>query len=145
MVDLVVVLSNLSSNDFDPMRVEARGIETLSEVGEAIEAHEKPTEIFATVFHFMERLDSCDLGAPGPLVHALEAVGGYELELTASVMRKPTSLTLWMVNRILNATNSPKLRSKYLRLLARSVSHPRASIEARTDAAQFLEQQGAAV
>ena len=145
MVDLASVLANLEPSDFDPMRVEARGSETLAQVGNAIETHENPAATFAAVFSFMERMQSCDLGAPGPLVHALEAVGGYESELTTSVMRKPTSLTLWMVNRILNATNDPQLRSRCLKLLARSVNHQLASPEARADAVRFLKHQGAAV
>jgi hypothetical protein len=55
------------------------------------------------MFRTMERLDGVELGTPGPLVHTLETWrGGYEKLLAESARRKPTSLSVWMVNRILN-------------------------------------------
>ena len=141
MENVAVVLISLGPTDFDPKRVEARGIETLAEVGTAIEAHRNPRELFSAVFQFMERLDSCELGTPGPLVHALEAIGGYNTELVASLMRKPTPLTVLMLNRILNAPSSTESRSKYLKLLARSATHPAASPEAKSEAARLLAYQ----
>jgi len=115
-------------------------MEVLAEVATSIESHPSPAVLFPAVFHFMERLDACDLGSPGPLVHALEAVGGYVPELSASVVRKPTFLTLWMLNRILNAANAEN-RGQLLQLLALSVEHPKASSQARSAAAQFLHRQ----
>ena len=59
----------------------------------------------------MERLDGVELGTPGPLVHTLETLrGGYEMLLAESVRRKPTLLSVWMVNRILNV-NPPDAES----------------------------------
>ena len=38
----------------------------------------------------MERLPDVDLGSPGPLVHTLERLHGYENELMRSVRRQPS-------------------------------------------------------
>jgi hypothetical protein len=55
------------------------------------------------MFDLMERLDDVDLGSPGPPVHALESTeAAYEPHLVASIRRKPSPVSVWMVNRILN-------------------------------------------
>jgi hypothetical protein len=87
----------------------------------------------------MERMGEVDLGAPGPLAHTLEALGGYEPSLLESVARKPTALTLWMVNRILNSLSGAPERRVYLAALEDSLVHPGASASAREAAAGFLE------
>lgn len=141
MINAPDALANLVADDFDPMRAEARGMEILTEVGSSIESSKDAAGAFPAVFNFMERLDSCDIGSPGPLVHALESVGGYSSELAASIMRKPTPVTIWMLNRILNATTGSGTRNMYLKLLTRSAKHPLASLEAQAMATRFLQHQ----
>lgn len=86
------------------------------------------------MFALMERLDDADLGSPGPLVHALESTGAaYEPHLEASVRRKPSPLSVWMVNRILNTGRSD--RESWVDLLKIAARHPLAA-EATQDAAQ---------
>jgi hypothetical protein len=64
----------------------------------------------------MERLSDSDLESPGSLVHTMENyVGAYEDLLADSVSRKPTTLTVWMVNRILNGAT--KERDKWMEIL----------------------------
>jgi hypothetical protein len=88
----------------------------------------------------MERLDDADLGTPGPLVHTLESwPGRYETLFMDSVKRKPLPLTVWMVNRILNA--HPPKSEQWLELLRRSQIHPLASASTKLDVARFLEHQ----
>ena len=92
------------------------------------------------MFELMERLDGVDLGSPGPLVHALESTGAaYEPGLEASVRRKPSPLSVWMVNRILN-TDRPD-RRHWFDLLTLALAHPLASEATQTDARNFLAQQ----
>jgi hypothetical protein len=92
------------------------------------------------MFDLMERLDDVDLGSPGPLVHALESTGnGYEPRLEASVRRKPSPLSVWMVNRILNADRAD--RRSWLDLLTEAASHPLASEATHADARAFLAHQ----
>lgn len=60
---------------------------------------------------FMERHPMSDFGMPGAIVHYVEQFykNGYEDLLIASVTRRPTLHTVWMINRIKNAgENSDK-------------------------------------
>ncbi len=133
------VLAALEPSDFDPRESDATGIEALSALGDEIRARELGS-CFNDVFLFMERLDDCDLGNPGPLVHALEAVGGYEEHLFASLERKPTPLTLWMLNRIINVASETE-KPALMRRLEASATHSNASESARQDATHFLRFQ----
>lgn len=91
---------------------------------------------------FMEDNPDIDYGMPGPIVHYMErdCFSGYEDLLYASVKRKPTIHTLWMVNRLIN---SPELldKSKYINLLA-SVSYNQNEPEIiRNEALHYLNYQ----
>ena len=91
----------------------------------------------------MERLDGVDLGTPGPLVHTLEAWrGSYEPLLAESVRRKPTPLSVWMVNRILNA--QPPDAESWLALLWSVADLPAASAATKAQAEQFIKYQNGA-
>jgi hypothetical protein len=87
----------------------------------------------------MKRLDGSDLGSPGPLVHALEACSGFEPFLKASLHRKPTSLSVWMINRILNS--DPHDAQDWLAQLASAGAHSNASEPTKADALEFLTYQ----
>jgi len=87
----------------------------------------------------MERLDEADLGSPGPLVHTLEAWSGYRPLLAESSHRKPSPLTVWMANRVLNT--DPPDAPEWLELLRRATGHPAACAHTQADARSFLEYQ----
>ncbi len=89
----------------------------------------------------IERLDKCDLGSPGPLIHTLEKLSGYESHLIKSLARKPTLLSLWALNRIINATSELKKKEQLLILMRQVITHPMASAEAKEEARQFLQFQ----
>jgi hypothetical protein len=99
--DLETRIRRLRSEDFE----EGDGMSELRTIVEELESEPDPRWAVGVLFDALERLDGADLGAPGPIVHFLEAVGGYEEELRRSLNRKPTSYALWMVNRILNGTH----------------------------------------
>src|SRR5262245_31321139 len=69
-----------------------------------------------TVLRFMENNPSLDYGSPGALVHFVERFSGpaYEIELLASLMRRPTDHTVWMLNRVINGTPSIAEREKLI-------------------------------
>lgn len=99
-----------------------------------------PAACAPVMFRTMERLDGVELGTPGPLVHTLETWRGrYEKLLAQSVRTKPSPLTLWMVNRILNA--SPPDAESWMALLRGVAENPAASAEAKAAAARFIEYQ----
>ena len=96
------------------------------------------------MFRLMERFPEADLGSPGPLVHEIEAMQEYAPQLLSSLARRPTLLTVWMVNRVLNATNSEADRLLWLGQLRLAASNPQASPAAQASAREFLKFQGAA-
>jgi hypothetical protein len=57
------------------------------------------------------------LGEPGPLVHAVEQVPGYEDEVIASLGRVPNYYGVWMLGRILDSDTTPEQRARVLALL----------------------------
>lgn len=52
----------------------------------------------------LERHPHLEFGTPGQVVHTLEGYRGqYEALLLASLDRRPTVMTTWVLNRLLNA------------------------------------------
>lgn len=131
----------LSATDFDLWNEDANGPEKLDQLTEELHGLDLPESAANLMLRFMERLDGSDLGSPGPLVHTLEKLPGYEGQLFESVERRPTPLSLWMINRILNATPELQKREKLMALLQQAVSHVLASEETRREAEDFMKYQ----
>jgi hypothetical protein len=130
----------LTPHDFDYANAGARGWERLDELCDEIRAVNDATTCAPVIFRTMERLDGLELGAPGPLVHTLETWrGGYEKLLAESIRRKPTPLSVWMVNRILNV--GPPDAESWLALLRGVAGNPAASDETKAQAKGFIEYQ----
>jgi len=106
---------------------------------------------FATVrgiLEFIEAHPRLDIGAPGPLVHYVESFAvkrsyrkRYERELLASLSRRPTASTVWMLNRMINVAKTKKSRELLLDAMRAAGKHPAAGSGARDRAAGFLEFQ----
>lgn len=114
--------------------------EQLDQLTDALMELPSPERAIPELFAVMERLPDSDLGSPGSLVHTLEGMD-YTEELVASIRRRPTSLAIWMVNRILNTALPPERRQFYLDLLGSVAEHPGANESARDDALHFIEFQ----
>ena len=95
------------------------------------------------IFELMEKYPHADFGSPGPLVHALERGGArlYEGELHKSLLRKPTPLTLWMYNRIINEENDYRIVKGYFERLKLFGRHPLADAKTKDVAKDFIEHQ----
>lgn len=133
-------LGALAASDFAFDNPNASGGDQLWSICEELQEQDDVLVYADDMFGLMERLDGVDLGSPGPLVHALEATGrDYEPQLVASLRRKPSRLTVWMVNRILNTDRAD--RESWLDLLSVAASHPVASEETQADARAFLARQ----
>ena len=77
------------------------------------------------IFQLIERYPHADFGNPGPLVHTLESKSGsYEDCLQQSLNRRPTPLTVWMLNRIINGEKNSIIRENLLSRLANLLTHP---------------------
>jgi hypothetical protein len=95
------------------------------------------------IFHLIEKYPHSDFGSPGPLVHGLEAYGAnlYEGELHRSLMRKPTPLTLWMYNRIINEENDSRIIRGHAERLKLFGKHPLVDAETKVVAESFIKHQ----
>lgn len=99
---------NIDSDDFE--LIEEECMEKIEESGFGLDAVEP-------LLKLMERHPLADFGAPGAIVYFVEQYykKGYEDILYQSVKRSPAMHTVWMLNRICNAKNSP---DKFRKLLA---------------------------
>jgi hypothetical protein len=134
---IVAELWVLTADDFDYNNVEMRGPERLQAVCAEVLKLPVPHAVFPEIFRLMERLSDSDLGSPGPLVHTMEEhIGCYEGSLVASIRRKPTRLTVWMVNRILNGSAPEK--ETWMNLLSLAAEHPAASEATKSEARRLI-------
>ena len=137
--NLVSELRMFTADDFDYMKG-ATGPERLYALCEEVEALSEPMSVFPDFFALIERLSDSELGTPGPLVHTMEKHSGhYEQLLADSLKRKPTDLTVWMVNRILNG--EPADSVFWMDQLSTAAEHPSATPLVKEQALHFIEFQ----
>jgi len=69
--------------------------------------------------------------------------GRYEEQLFVSLARKPTSLTVWMLNRIINGESSSVKRTEYIAAMKDLLHHPQINCSTREETIEFLRHQRA--
>lgn len=139
VASLISELRGYTAADFDYMKG-ATGPERLYALCEEAEALPDPSVLFQEFFALIERLSDSELGTPGPLVHTMEEHSGhYEQLLADSLKRKPTDLTVWMVNRILNG--EPADSAFWIDQLSAAAEHPSATPLVKEQALHFIEFQ----
>jgi hypothetical protein len=143
---LVAELDHLEPRDFDLNNSDADGMERLYALTDELSESGLVAAAADDLFRFIERISQSpeidpryDLGSPGPLVHTLEALPGYEMHLIDSVKRQPTPMTLWMLNRLANTSTDGARRTDWLDLIAASMSHKDASAATIEVARSFLD------
>lgn len=96
---------------------------------------------FEVMFKFIENNPTLDYGAPGPIVHFMEHFysNEYNEALKQSILRSPTELTLWMLNRVINALDDER-KSEFISLL-REVESMEVSQELKDEANSIIEYQ----
>jgi len=94
-----------------------------------------------SIFHLIERYPHANLGSRGPLVHALETTKEYEGELHISLIRKPTPLTLWIYNRLINVGKNPEIIKGHLARLKLLSKHPLTDAETKKEAENYIDHQ----
>ena len=87
---------------------------------------------------FERNPETTALGEPGPLVHAIEQVPGYEQALAASLDQMPSYYGVWMVNRILEIDLPADTRAAYLGILRKIADTETAPWSVRGTAKEFL-------
>ena len=117
-------------------------VSVLYELTEEIDNEKYVEKVIPNIFEFMERNPLADIGSPGPLVHLVEKFyPNYVEELKASIARKPTIHTIWMLNRILNSNLSESERTSFLQLLFKAQTNKQADQSAREEAKYYYEYQ----
>jgi hypothetical protein len=145
-VDLQRIISGLrrlSPLDFDSNNVNSDGRERLYELTDAVQRLPAPDAAIPEMFGVMERMPDVDLGSPGPLVHTLEAIAGYQPHLADSVRRQPSLLSVWMVNRILNTDIPEERREFWMVLLQDSADRSDTPEAVRKDVLRLIARQRA--
>lgn len=110
------------------------------ELVKRIESSALGLDAVSAILAFYERNGDLDTGAPGPLAHFVETFYqcGYERLLTESVQRKPTLKTLELLNRLINGTDEPQLRDRYVSLCEQAAHSPSASFHTKEEAFRLL-------
>src|SRR5579872_2035699 len=113
------LLKIVSSDDFPSSSAELAEAWSTAAVG---------VETVDPILEFMEAHPNLDYGMPGALVHFVEEFyqKGYEERLVKSINRKPTMLTVWMLNRVINGTHEPTTKKHLISTMRQAVSNPNA-------------------
>jgi hypothetical protein len=94
------------------------------------------------IFKVIEKYPFTDFGSPGPFVHTLESfVGYYEIYLNESLKRRPTQLTIWMLNRRINGEQNVIIKHSLIDNLKSFLYHPLADTETIKMIKDFIEYQ----
>ena len=96
-------------------------------------------ESIEPVLRFMEEHPHIDYGMPGYLTTFVEQFtdGSYEARLVESILRKPTSHTVWMLNRHIKVCEGAD-RARFLQLMESVKQNPHADPLAVEQADDFL-------
>jgi len=96
---------------------------------------------FDRLFQFIESNCDIEFGTPGSLVHFMEYFYNedYNIALTESLYRKPTYLTLVMLNRVINELDESEKR-RYISIF-QDVINMNISEEVKAEAKHFLDYQ----
>ena len=113
----------------------------MDEVVLAIDRLPEPRQAVPLLFDWFEAHAGMFVGSPGAFVHFIEEKLDFFPLLLASLARKPTGITVWMVNRIANAATSAPEVQPWIDVLQAALAHPLADEECRDDAQHFLQRQ----
>ncbi|GAB3226837.1 hypothetical protein J0A67_16210 [Algoriphagus aestuariicola] len=115
----------------------------LYDLTEKLQKNNDAENAFDDIFRLLENYPEADFGSPGPLVHTLELFRGkYETRLLDSLSRKPTTLTVWMLNRIINSASSSE-REMYTGVMRDLLNDPQLKVNIHEAIIDFLKFQGA--
>ena len=113
----------------------------MDEVVLAIATLPEPRQALPLLFAWFEAHAGLDLGSPGAFVHFIEERLDYFPLLLASLARRPTVTTVWMVNRIANVASNAQQVRPWMQVLQIALAHPQADEDCREDARRFLARQ----
>jgi len=131
LISLIELLTNnVNSDNF---------IEVAYEVTDRLEGKDFAYDAIQPILELMEKNPGVDFGAPGPLVHFIENYQ-YKEQLIQSLHRRPTEHTVWMLNRMINASTG-ECKEELLEELRKVVEHPKADDSTIATSRDFIEFQ----
>ena len=97
---------------------------------------------FESIFNLFEKYPLTDFGMPGTFVHTLEKfVGHYEKYLFESLKRRPTPMTILMLNRIINGEQNIIIKQNLIDKLQSYLDHPLVEKETADSIKDFVAYQ----
>lgn len=120
--------------DFENFRLEGDYILRLSQLTDELAKTGQSKQALDAMLSILERYPDEEIGSPGPLAHAIEKCRGYEGKLLESVGRMPSTLSIWILYRLIQ--KDP--RNEYLNALELASKHPLASEQIKEDAKLLL-------
>ena len=137
--EFIDIIDNYSLLDINDPRTDES---YLYELTDKLDGNKDAILCIEPILRLIEKYPTADFGSPGPLVHTVERFRGqYELKLLDSLDRRPTPLTIWMLNRVINGeTNEARQRTLIKRLdgITRDLN---VDDEVRKNAMEFLRFQ----
>ena len=135
--DIVTELNRLSVSGYE----DYTQLDRLDELMALLQQNHDGEVACEALLDVLERHPQVEFGTPGQLVHTIESYSGhYEELLMASLDRRPTFTTVWMLNRLTNAASGHE-RSKLVDKMNRLRSHPLADEQAKVAAEDFYRFQ----
>jgi hypothetical protein len=129
---------------FEPSEEGTDNVYRLYQLFEGFRTLENREPIAPAIFAVLERFPEAEFGNPGPLIHEIEATRYDTKLLRESLRRQPTHLTVWMVNRLLNAKPVHEVREMWLNELRAAEAHPKSSVGVRERARAHIRYQSGA-
>ena len=126
-------------NAFEPTDNHLDNTDALYDLIGCAEITDDPSLLAIAALGIFERYPASDFGAPGPLVHFIESLPGYQERLIESLIRRPTDYTVIMTARILNSEITQAQRTYWIDLLHQCVRHPAADDFARSRARTYVD------
>lgn len=129
------------TEQLDKIRTRDDFADCTNELTEKWSSDSKSLDAIEPILRFMEIHPEVDYGMPGPLVHFVERFygHGYEQKLIESIDRRPTAHTVWMLNRVINGTQSLRERQNLISVLERARKNVSVDAATRDLATGFLE------
>ena len=116
--------------DFEDFSIDGDYLKRISQLTDELVATGEPQLALDAMLAILERYPDEEIGSPGPLAHAIEKCPGYELKLLESIERMPSTLSIWMLYRLIQ--KNPK--EEFIRALELAAEHPLASEQIHEDA-----------
>lgn len=125
-------------SDLDNFCIEGDYLAALSKLTDEVLASGKKEEALDAMISLLEKNPDEEIGSPGPLIHAIEKCQGFEEKLCQSVKRRPSTLAIWALYRVIE--KHPERH--YIEALKEASINMNASEQIREDAALLLSWLG---